>query len=125
MYVPFNPNPSGKQVGDCVIRGICKLIDRPWESVYIDICMAGLRLSDMPSSNAVWGSYLRSLGFRRYILSNTCPDCYTVRDFCLDHPEGSFLLATGEHVVAVQDGLYFDSWDSGNEVPVYYWRKEN
>ena len=28
------------------------------------------------------------------------------------------------HVVTVQDGKYYDTWDSGNEIPVYYWEKE-
>jgi hypothetical protein len=27
-------------------------------------------------------------------------------------------------VVTVQDGKYYDTWNSGNEVPVYYWEKE-
>ena len=60
----------------------------------------------------------------RYTIPNTCPDCYTVEQFCVDNDRGLFLLATGSHVVAVKDGLYFDAWDSGNEIPIYYWRKE-
>lgn len=27
------------------------------------------------------------------------------------------------HVVCVQDGYYYDSWDSGNEIPIYYWER--
>ena len=74
----------------------------------------------------VWGSYLKGKGFRRFILPDTCPDCYTVKDFCLDYPYGTYLLATGSHVVAVINGDYYDAWDSGNETPIYYWtrRKE-
>jgi len=34
------------------------------------------------------------------------------------------ILATGTHVIAVGDGNYYDTWDSGQEVPIYYWRKE-
>ena len=84
----------------------------------------GLAKHDMPSSNAVWGKYLRNKGFRRYILPDTCPECYTVRDFCYDFPRGLYLLATGEHVIAVENGDYYDSWDSGDEIPLFYWRKE-
>ena len=29
------------------------------------------------------------------------------------------------HVVCVEDGKYFDSWDSGNEIPLFYWEKED
>ena len=59
------------------------------------------------------------------IIPNTCPDCYTIADFCNDHPYGTYILATGTHVVAVIDGDYYDTWDSGNEIPIFYWQKEN
>ena len=29
------------------------------------------------------------------------------------------------NVIAVIDGDYYDSWDSGNEVPIYYWKQED
>jgi len=81
-------------------------------------------MKDMPSANNVWGAYLRSIGYSQHVLPNTCPDCYTVIDFCNDYPTGKYILATGSHVVAVEDGNYFDSWDSGSETPIYYWKKE-
>ena len=123
-YVEYNPNPSKKLVGDCVIRGITKVTNSDWKSVYMDILLQGYKMNDMPSSNSVWGAYLYSKGFRRYVIPNTCPDCYTVKDFCRDYPKGVYLLATGSHVVAVEDGNYYDTWDSGDEIPIYYWRKE-
>ena len=77
----------------------------------------------MPSGDNVWGSYLRKLGFKRELIPDTCPDCYTVKDFTDDHPRGRYILATGTHVIAVVDGNYIDTWDSGNEIPIYYWRE--
>ena len=52
------------------------------------------------------------------------PDEYSVIDFCEEHPTGTYLLALREHVVCVRDGQYYDSWDSGEESPVYYWQKK-
>ncbi len=124
MYVFYNPNPIGIKVGDCVIRGITKLLSSNWDDIYMAIIVKGFEMKDMPSSNNVWGAYLRSKGYERIPIPNACPDCYTVREFCLDYPIGNYLLATGEHVVAVVDGNYYDAWDSGDEVPIYYWRKE-
>ena len=120
-YIYFNPNPLGKRVGDCVIRAIGKLTGQDWETVYRDIADAGFELCDMPSSNAVWAVYLKRLGYRRFVIPDACPNCYTVRDFCLDNPQGKFLLATGSHVVTVINGDYYDAWNSGDEIPVYFW----
>lgn len=123
-FIFFNPNPDRSIVGDCVIRGISLLMNKSWEEVYLNVCNEGLLMHDMPSSNAVWGSYLLKNGYSRKAIPNVCPECYTIKEFCMDHPYGRFLLATGTHVVAVKNGNYYDTWDSGNEVPVYYFKKE-
>lgn len=124
-FVNYNPNPTRKLVGDCVIRAISKATGKSWEDVYLDIMVLGFNMHDMPSSNDVWGNYLINNGFRRYVIPDTCPYCYTVEQFCEDNPDLTGILATGTHVIAVSNGDYFDTWDSGNEVPIYYWRKEN
>ena len=123
-YVFANPNPSRNLVGDCVIRGISLLVGEDWEDTFIDIALQAYSMHDMPSSNEVWGAYLKEKGFKRTVIPNTCPNCYSVKDFCIDFPTGKYLLATGSHVVAVIDGDYYDTWDSGYEVPMYYWEKE-
>lgn len=124
-YVAFNPNPMNKRVGDCVIRALSFVTDKSWDDIFFDLMLKSYELKDMPSSNSVWSAYLKDSGFKRYIIPDTCPDCYRVRDFIEDHPKGSFILATGSHVIAVKDGKYYDTWDSGNEVPVYYFEKED
>lgn len=123
MYVYYNPNPQMKRVGDCVIRALAKLMDRGWDRTYIDVCMQGYELKDMPSANHVWGTYLKRNDYIQRVIPDTCPECYRVTNFCDDHPEGKYLLATGSHVIAVVDGNYYDTWDSGDEYPVYYWEK--
>ena len=123
-FIQYNPNPDGNRVGDCTIRAISKLLAQDWNTTYIELCLQGYILKDMPSSNNIWGSYLTSKGYIRQVIPNTCPDCYTVRQFAEENPQGAFLLATGSHVVTVIDGNYYDSWDSGDEIPIYLFRKE-
>ena len=123
-WVMFNPNPCGARVGDCTVRACCAATGKPWETPYCALTLEGFYRGDMPSANHVWGAYLRRCGFRRYALEDTCPDCYTVADFCRDHPSGVYVLAISGHVVTVIDGDWYDTWDSGGEVPAYYWMKE-
>ena len=123
-FVFYNPNPERNLVGDCVIRAVSKLTNKSWDDTYMDIVLQGFMMHDMPSANHVWGTYLHENGFERTVIPNTCPDCYTVYDFTQDYPTGTYMLATGTHVIAVVDGDYYDTWDSGNEIPIYYWKKK-
>lgn len=121
MYKEFNPNPRGRKVGDCTVRAISKATGQDWHEVYVNLCVQGLLMGDMPSANAVWGSYLRSNGFNRRMIPDTCTANYTVSDFATEHPDGTYILALSGHVVTVKNGDYWDSWDSGKEIPIYYW----
>jgi hypothetical protein len=123
MFKYFNPNPMNKRVGDCVIRAISKALDWEWNDTYTALCLQGYVMSDLPSSNQIWGAFLRKQGFIRQVIPNECPDCYTVEDFCKDHPTGIYVLGTGSHAVAVVDGFYYDAWESGREQPIYYYEK--
>ena len=123
-YVFMNPNPSQNLTGDCVIRAISKTMDKSWEDTYIDLTIEGYMLHDMPSANHVWSNYLTRKGYKRNAVPNTCPNCYTVNTFAADFPQGIYILATGTHVVTVSGGNYFDTWDSGKEIPIYYFKKE-
>ena len=80
---------------------------------------------DMPSSNAVFGSYLHLQGFQKFLVQNRFDNIITIRRFADMHPRGIFVLATGTHVVTVIDGDYYDSWDSGNEIVIYYYTLED
>lgn len=124
-YIRYNPNPTGRRVGDCSIRAISKALDIDWETAYLLISMNGYAMGDMPSSDSVWGSVLRQHGFYRDAIPNTCPDCYTVSDFCNDHPKGTFVLGFGGHVATVVDGNIYDSWNSSNEIPQYFWYRKD
>ena len=123
MYIYYNPNPLKLSVGDCTIRAISKVTNQTWKQTYLDLLTQGFIMYDMPSSNRVWRELLKLYGFRKFYIPDMCPDCYTIKEFCYDHPIGEFVVGTGEHVVAVINGNYYDSWDSGNEIPIYYFER--
>lgn len=119
----YNPNPARNRVGDCTVRAISKALDQDWETTYAGLTAYGFMLCDMPNANHVWNAYLKSKGFKRHIIPNDLPDDYTVSDFCEENPHGTYILAIDGHVVCVIDGMYYDTWDSGGEIPIYYWAK--
>lgn len=125
MWQYYNPNPmENLRSGDCVIRAITKLTGKNWHTVYTELSVYGYALGDWGNSNAVWDAYLRDHGYKRAIVPNSCPNCFTVMDFCEEFATGEYLLGTGRHAVTVSNGNYYDSWDSGREMPIYYYYKE-
>lgn len=110
-------------VGDCTVRAICAVTGRKWTDVHRELCDLAMLMADMPSSDRVWWEMLRLNGFTRRQMIDRCPDCYTVEDFAEDHPRGIYVLGPHEHAVAVIDGDWWDSWDSGQTVPTYFFRR--
>lgn len=125
MYIHYNLNPFGKEEDDCVVRALGLVLDKSWNAMYMDLMIQGFMMKSRFDKNYVWGAYLKNEGFDREVIPNTCPDCYSVADFANDHPVGKYVLATDGHVVAVIDGNYYDTSDTGDLVPLYYWKKEN
>lgn len=107
------------------MRAISKATGKEWGETYLAMAVEGYLEGDMPSANAVWGAYLRRIGYKRYIAPDIFPDCYTVGRFADEHPKGTYILALSGHVVCVQDGVIYDSWNSENEIVLYYWQKES
>ena len=125
MYIHYNENPRENwRAGDCVIRAINVATGKSWEEIYTALCAEGFYIGDWGNTNGAWDWYLRSLGFKRYICPNDCPHCYSVADFAKEHKDGVYVLATGNHAVAVINGDYYDAFDSAHYIPIYYYTKE-
>ena len=124
MYVYANPNPCRREEPDCVVRAVCIATDRDWDEVHWDLCILSHYECTMPSVNWLWELYLKRNGFEKFLLPESCPKCVTVREFAKRHPKGTYVIGTGSHAVCVRDGDWIDLWDSGDEVPTYFYRKK-
>lgn len=124
MYIYYNANPKRKSRGDCVIRALSTVLGLTWEEVVIDLCMMQMRLYDMQNSDLIWGEYLALNGFVKGFLPYPCPNCVTVKEFCELFPVGVFVVSTVNHAIAVIDGDYYDTDDTGDEVLLYYWERK-
>ena len=139
-FIFYNPNPLEKLTSDCVTRALTKFLGSTWDEVYDMLYFYGKEMADNMISNEVWQHCLNDLGYDKEKIPDMCPYCYSVKEFCKDHPYGTYLLAVavnyrdyfntshsgkpiGNHVVCVVNGNYYDTWDSGDEVPIYFWRK--
>lgn len=125
MWNEYNPNPAGRRVGDCAVRAIAAALNVDWERAFALLAVNAFQMSDMPSSDSVWGSVLRQHGFYRKAIPDACPMCYTAADFARDNTRGTFVLGFGGHVACVRDGILMDAWDSSNEIPQYVWYRQD
>ena len=133
-FIRLNLNPYGLDTGDCVIRALTLALSYNWFMIHDELSFLSRKMGDMPSSNRVWKQYLRNKGLVEETIETDCPNCLTVRQFCVSHPIGTYILSTceyevansiivtGSHVIAVIDGDYYDTWDSGADIPLSYFR---
>lgn len=123
MYEYFDPNPARSGAIDCSTRALAKALDISWERAYVIKSLNGFLMGNEGVADEVWGSVLRQHGFKRKMVPDACPDCYTVDMFCEDNPRGTFVIKSEDHVATVKDGTLYDSWPSGGKSVIYYWYK--
>lgn len=112
----FNPNPIKNETGDCVIRTFCKALDMDWDSVYKELCELGFELKSMPNSDDTWKEYAKRKGFTHHKVSNKKGSKRpTVDSFARANRKGTFILNVANHIVAVVNGHYYDTWDCGHK----------
>lgn len=123
-FVYFNPNPYRLSTDDCTVRAVSAVLRLDWQSAFDILAETARDMGLMPSNRAVTWALLKINGFHREAIPDRCPDCYTISDFARDHPRGTFVCATDDHAVAVINGDWLDAWNSGDEVPLFFWEKE-
>ena len=123
MFTYYNANPVAAREEDCAVRAVSAALGISWDEAFDLIAHNAKQMGSMMHRDAAWGSVLRQHGFIRRIIPNSCADCYSIKDFTIDHPFGDYVLGTGTHAVAVIDGDILDIWDSSYETPQYYWER--
>ena len=123
MWIYANPNPCRQEEPDCVVRAISIATDQSWKKVHRDLCQLSCEKCTMPSVNWLWGLYLKRKGFRKFLLPDECPACVTVREFARMYSEGTYVVGTGTHAVAVINGNWYDAWDSADETLTFFYER--
>lgn len=105
------------------MRSIATVTGLSWDEVFLELSIEAYIAKDKLDANYVWGNWLTTHGFTKHRLPDTCPLCYSVRDFVRDHKKGLFILGDGTHAIAVVDGYYVDTFDSGDRTVLFYFEK--
>lgn len=123
MWIKSNLNPLQRNVEDCQVRALAEAIGVDWDTAHKMLSDASRGMATVMHDNETLMAVLRQYGFKRAVVPNMCPDCYSVAEFCHDNPVGTFVIVTGGHVLTAKDGDWYDSWNSGGEVPIYFYYK--
>jgi len=124
MYEYYNPNPFQRNTGDCTQRALAKALGIDWDMASVILADKAIKMGYTADDKHVFSAVLKENGFDRFAIPNTCPDCYTADVFCREFFKGTYVLGFGNHVATVIDGVLYDTWDSRNEVPHFYWQKK-
>jgi hypothetical protein len=126
MYKYYQPNQKDlkDEYGDCVIRAMTKATKKTWLEVF-DELIPYSRESQCPyNCSPVWKAYLEAQGFKYVGITNkkgtTRP---TVQSFAKKNKTGIFILRVAHHLVCLENGDWFDTWNSGDRKMYGYYTR--
>ena len=118
-YKYFQPNDKDikDKMGDCQIRALAKALNKSWLEVFDLICpiireaqAMDIFCCDLTKTKG----FMKRIGFEYTGISNKKGSKRpTVEEFAKKHPKGRYVCSVASHVVAVVDGIYYDTWDCG------------
>lgn len=129
-FVYYQPNKKDlkDQYGDCSIRALAKALDVTWVEAFdavMPLCREAQLLTWYFATPNAESGIMGKLGFERHGISNKKGlKRPTVDSFAKDHPEGTYICKAAHHVVAVVNGKYYDTWDSGDCSMYAYYEKK-
>lgn len=129
-FVYFQPNKKDLKdnVGDCQIRALCKALDLSWVEAFdltVPICRELQTYTIFDGAHDKTVEAMKSIGFDYTGVSNKKGTSRpTVDSFAKEHKKGTYIVKVSHHVVAVVDGKYYDTWDSGYKSMYGYYTKQ-
>ena len=128
MYKYYQPNEKDlkDKYGDCVIRALTKVLGMSWLEVFDEITPLSREMQIPFNCKPCYEKYLTEVkGFKYVGISNSKGSKRpTVESFSKTNNHGTYLVKVANHVVAIVDGNYYDTWDSGHKSLYGYWVKQ-
>lgn len=122
-YQPNEKDIKDKQ-GDCAIRGLTKFYDISWLDAFDKLVVYARRNQVMINGIDNIKDLLQD---DKVEYETIYKQKKSVNDFTSEHKQGKYLLYVrvgfGTHIVAVENGQYYDTWDCGKKLVYGYWKK--
>lgn len=123
-YQECNLNPTGKKVGDCVVRAIQKATKQTWLEVYNDLCQLGATKYRMPNDKEVYEEYLLAKGFVKHKMpKDQNGNRYPIHKLADELPNKTIVISISKHLTVVANGVLYDSWDCARKSVYNYYTK--
>lgn len=122
QYYQPNKKDLKDELGDCVVRALTKAYNMEWVDVFEALLPYAREFQCMPNQNKCYEAYINANG-GKWIGCKASKGTKrpTPKTFARDHSTGTYILRLAHHLVTVQDGKYFDTWDSGDRSVYGYW----
>jgi hypothetical protein len=114
----YNPNPKERNIGDCTLRSYCAAFNISWDKAFDIASRVAKENSSMIQyvADKVLTEEFNCVVDEKYNKKTVKgKDRITVNEFAMSHPYGTYILHVRQHQVTVIDGVYWDSWDSGDK----------
>ena len=114
----YNPNPKERNIGDCTIRSYCAAFNISWDQAFDIASKVAKEESSLIQyvADKVLQEEFHCIIDEKYNKKTVKgKDRITVNEFAMTHPYGIYILHVRQHQVTVIDGMYWDSWDSGDK----------
>lgn len=114
----YNPNPKERNIGDCTLRSYCAAFGISWDKAFDIASRVAKENSSMIQyvADKVLTEEFNCIVDEKYNKKTVKgKDRITVNEFAMSHPYGTYILHVRQHQVTVIDGVYWDSWDSGDK----------
>ena len=111
----YQPNNKQEIAYDCVIRALSKVFNKSWLEVFDELVRIARNLQVIPNEDKCFNEYLKDYPLKKIKKSKP-----TIKEFAKVH-KGTYIVRAPNHLVAVDNGDYFDCWDCGDLKVYKYW----
>ena len=122
-FVWYNANPKNRiSTFDCVVRAISVLTNISWEQTLRNITELGIPLGRVYNDEYVYNKYLENLGYVKMAQPKFANGTkLTGKQFCDLFKLPCAAHIGGHHMVYIDNGKVYDTWDSTEGTIGNFW----